>query len=343
MSRIDPKEVREIARLARLRLSDDEVARMARELDAILTHIEELRQLDTEAVEPMTHAVPFDCPLREDVVGPDAGGGRGAGERAPPRRQLLRGPAGGAGRPAGRGPPPTAERTDRERARRGGRDDRRPGRAASATGRLRARDLCEAYLARIGRVDPQLGSYLLVDAEGARAQADAVDARVARGEDPGPLAGVPIALKDLYVTRGLATTCGSRILRGFVPPYESTAGARLAAAGAVRLGKLNMDEFAMGSSNLGVASGAAYGQRTEHLSPGDLLVLHTDGLAPRSAQLSPQPDGEEPRSGAERLLGLAPRFASAWSARECVRAVAQEFGDREREDDACVLVARVTP
>jgi aspartyl-tRNA(Asn)/glutamyl-tRNA(Gln) amidotransferase subunit C len=69
MSRIDPKEVREIAQLARLRLSEDEIARMARELDAILTHIEELRQLDTGSVEPMTHAVPFDCPMRDDRVG----------------------------------------------------------------------------------------------------------------------------------------------------------------------------------------------------------------------------------------------------------------------------------
>jgi aspartyl/glutamyl-tRNA(Asn/Gln) amidotransferase C subunit len=69
MSRIDAKEVREIAQLARLRLSDEEVARMAVELDAILGHIEELRQLDTTSVEPMTHAVPFDCPLRPDVIG----------------------------------------------------------------------------------------------------------------------------------------------------------------------------------------------------------------------------------------------------------------------------------
>jgi aspartyl-tRNA(Asn)/glutamyl-tRNA(Gln) amidotransferase subunit A len=114
---------------------------------------------------------------------------------------------------------------------------------------FRARDLCEAYLDRIGRLDGQLGAFLRVDGEGARAQADAVDAKVARGEDPGPLAGVPVSLKDLYVTRGVETTCASRILRGFVPPYESTASARLTAAGAVRLGKLNMDEFAMGSSN----------------------------------------------------------------------------------------------
>jgi aspartyl/glutamyl-tRNA(Asn/Gln) amidotransferase C subunit len=69
MSRIDPKEVREIARLARLRLTEDEVARMAHDLDAIFTHIEQLRQLDTREVEPMTHAVPFDCPYRDDRVG----------------------------------------------------------------------------------------------------------------------------------------------------------------------------------------------------------------------------------------------------------------------------------
>jgi aspartyl-tRNA(Asn)/glutamyl-tRNA(Gln) amidotransferase subunit C len=69
MSRIDTKEVQEIARLARLRLSEDEVVRMAHDLDAILTHIEQLRQLDTRAIEPMTHAVPFDCPFRADQVG----------------------------------------------------------------------------------------------------------------------------------------------------------------------------------------------------------------------------------------------------------------------------------
>ncbi|MFG3256269.1 PP2C family protein-serine/threonine phosphatase [Streptomyces sp. NPDC048172] len=94
---------------------------------------------------------------------------------------------------------------------------------------------------------------------------------------------------------------------------------------------------------LGVTSGASYGERTEQLEPGDLLVLHTDGLAPRSTQLGGQDEGDEPPTGAERLLGLAPRFASARTAQECVRAIAEEFGDREREDDACVLIARVTP
>jgi aspartyl-tRNA(Asn)/glutamyl-tRNA(Gln) amidotransferase subunit A len=115
--------------------------------------------------------------------------------------------------------------------------------------RWKARDLVEGYLDRIARLDGRLGSFLRVDAAGARAAADAVDARVAAGQDAGPLGGVPIGLKDIYATRGIETTAGSKILAGFVPPYESTASARLQAAGAISLGKLNMDEFAMGSSN----------------------------------------------------------------------------------------------
>jgi aspartyl-tRNA(Asn)/glutamyl-tRNA(Gln) amidotransferase subunit A len=127
--------------------------------------------------------------------------------------------------------------------------------AGVRAGTWRARDLVEGYLDRVARLDRGLGCFLLVDAEGARRRADEVDARVAAGGDPGPLAGVPIGLKDLYVTKGVETTAGSKILRGFVPPYESTATARLAAAGAISLGKLNMDEFAMGSSTENSARG----------------------------------------------------------------------------------------
>ena len=119
---------------------------------------------------------------------------------------------------------------------------------AVRSGQLKARDLTEAYLDRVARLDPVLGTYLLVDGAGARHRADDIDRRIAAGEEVGPLAGVPIALKDIFVTRGIETTCGSKILRGFVPPYESTASQRLAEAGTVMLGKLNMDEFAMGSS-----------------------------------------------------------------------------------------------
>jgi aspartyl-tRNA(Asn)/glutamyl-tRNA(Gln) amidotransferase subunit A len=120
---------------------------------------------------------------------------------------------------------------------------------AVRAGKLRARDITEQYLDRIARLDAALGCYLTVDAAGARARADAVDAARAAGKDLGPLAGVPLGIKDIFCTRGVETTCASKILRGFVPPYESTVTERLAAAGAVALGKLNMDEFAMGSSN----------------------------------------------------------------------------------------------
>ncbi|HVU50237.1 MAG TPA: Asp-tRNA(Asn)/Glu-tRNA(Gln) amidotransferase subunit GatA [Polyangia bacterium] len=122
-------------------------------------------------------------------------------------------------------------------------------------GKVRAREVAEAYLERIAREDAALGCYVRVDAEGARRSADAVDAAVKAGRDPGPLAGVPLGIKDIFCTKGVETTCASRILRGFVPPYESTVTARLAAAGAVSLGKLNMDEFAMGSSNENSAVG----------------------------------------------------------------------------------------
>jgi aspartyl-tRNA(Asn)/glutamyl-tRNA(Gln) amidotransferase subunit A len=116
-------------------------------------------------------------------------------------------------------------------------------------GKVKARELTDAYLDRIARLDGALGTFLLIDAEGARRRADDIDRAVGEGSDPGPLAGVPIALKDIFVTMGLETTCGSKILRGFVPPYESTVSRRLGEAGTVMLGKLNMDEFAMGSSN----------------------------------------------------------------------------------------------
>ncbi|ACY19231.1 Asp-tRNA(Asn)/Glu-tRNA(Gln) amidotransferase subunit GatA [Haliangium ochraceum] len=122
-------------------------------------------------------------------------------------------------------------------------------------GELSARALTEAHLARIEARDGAIGAFLKVDREGALAAADAVDQAVAAGRDPGPLAGVPIALKDLLVTRGLATTAGSKILGGWVPPYDGTAVARLRAAGAVLLGKLNLDEFGMGSSNENSAFG----------------------------------------------------------------------------------------
>ncbi|TVQ86664.1 MAG: Asp-tRNA(Asn)/Glu-tRNA(Gln) amidotransferase subunit GatA [Chromatiaceae bacterium] len=111
-----------------------------------------------------------------------------------------------------------------------------------------SRELTEHYLARIERLDGALNSFITVTADAARAAADAADAALA-ADRAGPLTGIPIAHKDIFCTAGIRTTCGSRMLEHFIAPYEATVSARLAAAGAVVLGKTNMDEFAMGSSN----------------------------------------------------------------------------------------------
>ncbi len=114
---------------------------------------------------------------------------------------------------------------------------------------ISARELCRAHLDRVTAKDRTLGAFLLVDEAGALARADEIDRALARGEDVGPLGGVPLAVKDLFVTRGVATTAASKILAGWIPPYDGTAVARLKQSGAVLLGKLNLDEFAMCSSN----------------------------------------------------------------------------------------------
>ena len=120
--------------------------------------------------------------------------------------------------------------------------------AAVRSGQRSAVDVVEEHLARIAEREGQLHAFNLVLADEARAAATVVDDQVAAGEDPGPLAGVPIALKDNLCTRGIATTCSSRILEGWKPPYTATVVDRVVAAGAVVIGKTNLDEFAMGSS-----------------------------------------------------------------------------------------------
>src|SRR5215471_16511717 len=109
--------------------------------------------------------------------------------------------------------------------------------------------LAQDFYTRIRKTDPEIGAFLTLSEERAFAQAERVDKMAAEGKPLPALAGVPVAIKDVMVTRDLRTTAGSRVLEHFVPPYDSTAVARMEAAGVLVLGKLNCDEFAMGSSN----------------------------------------------------------------------------------------------
>jgi aspartyl-tRNA(Asn)/glutamyl-tRNA(Gln) amidotransferase subunit A len=127
--------------------------------------------------------------------------------------------------------------------------------AALQAKKISAREIASGFYAEIDRRNPELNAYLTLSHERAYSQADRVDAAIARGDKLPPLAGVPIAVKDVISTSGIRTTCGSKILESYTPPYDATAVTRLENAGAVILGKTNCDEFAMGSSN----ENSAYG------------------------------------------------------------------------------------
>jgi aspartyl-tRNA(Asn)/glutamyl-tRNA(Gln) amidotransferase subunit A len=141
-------------------------------------------------------------------------------------------------------------------------------RAAIAQKQITASGLVESFYQKIKSEDPEIHAYLTLCEDRALQQAERID-RMAKAGDPlPPLAGVPVGVKDVMVTKGVRTTAGSKVLENFIPPYDCTAVARLEAAGAIVLGKMNCDEFAMGSSNENSAYGSVRNPRDRSRVPG---------------------------------------------------------------------------
>ena len=207
---------------------------------------------------------------------------------------------------------------------------------AIAAGEASALDVTQAHLQRIGDVDERVHAFLYVDTEAALASARAVDAKRAAGEPLGPLAGVPLALKDVLTMRGVPTTCGSRILEGWRPPYDSSVVERLRAADIVILGKTNMDEFAMGSSTEHSAYGPTHNPWDLERIPGGSGGGSAAALAAFEAPLAIGTDtggsirqpaavtgtvGVKPTYGAVPRYGLVALASSRDQAGPCARTV----------------------
>jgi aspartyl-tRNA(Asn)/glutamyl-tRNA(Gln) amidotransferase subunit A len=207
---------------------------------------------------------------------------------------------------------------------------------AIAEGEVTSREVTQAHLDRIASVDDRVHAFLHIDADAALATADGVDAKRASGERLGPLAGVPLALKDVLTMKGVPTTCGSRVLQGWRPPYDSTVVERLRAADVVILGKTNMDEFAMGSSTEHSAYGPTHNPWDLERIPGGSGGGSAASLAAYEAPLAIGTDtggsirqpaavtgtvGVKPTYGGVSRFGLVALASSLDQAGPCARTV----------------------
>jgi aspartyl-tRNA(Asn)/glutamyl-tRNA(Gln) amidotransferase subunit A len=205
-------------------------------------------------------------------------------------------------------------------------------------------ELTEHYLKRIDQLDSTLNSYITVTPELALEQARAADARIARGE-AGPLTGIPLAHKDLFCTQGIRTSCGSKMLDNFIAPYESTVTQRFIDAGAVTLGKTNMDEFAMGSSNESSYYGPVRNPwNTEHV-PGGSSGGSAAAVAARLCAAATGTDtGGSIRqpAGFTALTGLKPTYGrvSRWGMIAYASSLDQG-GPMARTAEDCALMMQV--
>jgi aspartyl-tRNA(Asn)/glutamyl-tRNA(Gln) amidotransferase subunit A len=168
-------------------------------------------------------------------------------------------------------------------------------------GSISATELTRGYLDRIAALDARIGAFLRVDRDDALAQAEAIDRRRQSGESIGPLGGLPVAIKDVLCTQGQPTTCGSKILQRFVPPYDATVVAKLKAADAVLIGKTNLDEFAMGGST----ENSAY-QKTRNPWNLDCIPGGSSGgaAAAVAAQMAPLSIGTDTGGSIRQPAGL---------------------------------------